>query len=62
MPVAWDDLHSLTSSAHWTIADARDHLSFRKDDPRESYPTCKQTLAQALRKLGVASVQSSAQV
>jgi bifunctional non-homologous end joining protein LigD len=62
MPVAWDDLHGLASGAHWTIADARDHLSFRKVDPWEGYPACKQTLARALRKLGVAAVQSPAQV
>ena len=62
MPVAWDDLHGLASGAHWTIADARDHLSFRKADPWEGYRACKQTLARALRTLGVASVQSPAQV
>jgi bifunctional non-homologous end joining protein LigD len=62
MPVAWDDLHGLASGAHWSIADARDHLSFRKVDPWEGYRSCKQTLAQALRKLGVTPVQSLAQV
>lgn len=55
MPVAWDDLHGLASGAHWTIADARDHLSFRKADPWEGYRACKQTLTRALRTLGMAS-------
>jgi bifunctional non-homologous end joining protein LigD len=51
MPVAWDDLGALKSGAQWTVATARDHLSFETDDPWAGYWKCRQTLARARRVL-----------
>ncbi|WP_374564121.1 DNA ligase D [Ideonella sp.] len=51
MPISWDQLHSLKSSAQWTIANAREHLSFAKDDPWADYWGCKQTLTAARKML-----------
>jgi bifunctional non-homologous end joining protein LigD len=51
MPVAWDQLMSLKSGAQWTIATAREHLSFQKQDPWVDYWTCRQTLATAIKRL-----------
>ena len=39
MPVAWDELTALKSGAQWTIATAREHLSFQKADPWAGYWT-----------------------
>jgi bifunctional non-homologous end joining protein LigD len=51
MPVAWDELPALKSGAHWTVATARDRLSFQKDDPWADYWTHKQTLSGAMKAL-----------
>jgi bifunctional non-homologous end joining protein LigD len=51
MPVGWEQLGSLKSAGHWTIATARDHLSLRKADPWADYAKSRQTLAKALRTL-----------
>jgi bifunctional non-homologous end joining protein LigD len=53
MPVPWDALSSLKSGAQWTIATARDHLSFEKVDPWADYAKRRQTLAAAIKRLGV---------
>jgi bifunctional non-homologous end joining protein LigD len=53
MPVRWDDLQSIKSAAHWTIANAREHLSFLRADPWAAYFSSRQTLDAALRILGV---------
>lgn len=52
MPVAWDDLGKLRGGAHWTIATAREHLSFQKTDPWAGYWQTKQTLAEPMKALG----------
>jgi bifunctional non-homologous end joining protein LigD len=52
IPVAWEQLSSLKSGAQWTIADARDHLSFQSSDPWADYWPCRQTLTQAMKTLG----------
>ena len=52
MPVGWDDLAKLKSGAHWTIATAREHLSFQSADPWLHYWKSRQTLAKAMRSLG----------
>jgi bifunctional non-homologous end joining protein LigD len=52
MPVTWDDLPTLKSGAHWTIATAREHLSFQKVDPWAAYWKSRQTLTRAMRTLG----------
>ena len=53
MPVSWDDLGSLKSGAHWTVATAREHLSFQTADPWADYWTKKQSLTAAIKTLGV---------
>ncbi|MBE7416573.1 MAG: DNA ligase D [Ideonella sp.] len=52
MPVRWDDLGALKSGAQWTIADAREHLSFQRADPWADYWRCRQTLLRAMKRLG----------
>ena len=52
MPVDWDDLAKLKSGAQWTIATAREHLSFQQVDPWAGYWTQRQSLTQAMKTLG----------
>jgi bifunctional non-homologous end joining protein LigD len=51
MPVAWDDLMSLTGGAQWTVATAREHLSFQAADPWAGFPLSRQTLTRAMKTL-----------
>jgi bifunctional non-homologous end joining protein LigD len=53
MPIAWDELPGLKSAAQWNIATAREHLSFQQADPWAAYFGTKQTLASAMKVLGV---------
>ena len=59
MPLHWDELPSLTSGNHWTIANAREHLSFRKDDPWADYADTRQALGQAIKRLMPAPAKSA---
>ncbi|WPH24113.1 DNA ligase D [Variovorax paradoxus] len=52
VPVSWDDLATLKSGAQWTIATAREHLSFQTSDPWERYWKAKQTLTGPMKVLG----------
>jgi bifunctional non-homologous end joining protein LigD len=52
MPVAWEQLMALKAGSQWTIATAREYLSFEQSDPWAGYWKKKQTLAAALKKLG----------
>lgn len=52
VPVSWEDLATLKSGAQWTIATAREHLSFQTSDPWEGYWKAKQTLTGSMRVLG----------
>jgi bifunctional non-homologous end joining protein LigD len=52
MPVAWEDLAKLKSGAQWTIATAREHLSFQQDDPWAAYWKSRQALGGAMKILG----------
>ena len=52
MPVPWDALGSLKSGAQWSIAAAREHLSFHPDDPWVDYWTHRQTLNAAMKLIG----------
>jgi bifunctional non-homologous end joining protein LigD len=54
MPVAWSQLHALKSSAQWTLATAREYLSFAKDDPWADYWGTRQTLTAARKMLPAA--------
>jgi bifunctional non-homologous end joining protein LigD len=53
MPVAWDELMALSGGAQWSIATAREHLSFEKADPWAGFWTSRQVLGKALKALGV---------
>ena len=54
MPVAWEQLPELKGGAQWTIATAREHLSFETVDPWAGYWAARQTLTTASRKLAAA--------
>ena len=51
MPVAWDDLAGLKSGAQWTVATAREHLSFQREDPWADYWQGGQPLGPAMARL-----------
>jgi len=51
MPVDWDELPEIRGGDQWTIADARDRLSFQKADPWAGYWRCRQTITKALKAL-----------
>jgi len=51
MPVSWEQLPALKGGAHWTIATAREHLSFEKSDPWEHYWKSRQTLTTARKRV-----------
>ncbi|MBB3192962.1 DNA ligase D [Roseateles terrae] len=51
MPIAWDDLADLKGGDQWKVRDARDHLSFVKQDPWADYWTCRQTLTAGQKML-----------
>jgi len=55
MPVAWSELAALKGGAQWSIATAREHLSFEAEDPWRDFFGTKQTLTAAIRKLGLAA-------
>ncbi len=52
VPVDWEQLPKLRSGAHWTIAKAREHLSFQTIDPWAPYWISKQTLTGPMKTLG----------
>ncbi len=52
MPVSWEDMPKIKSGAQWTIATAREHLSFQTVDPWSDYWKSKQTLTAAMKTLG----------
>ncbi|WP_436147511.1 DNA ligase D [Acidovorax sp. LjRoot194] len=51
MPVAWEQLRELKGGAHWTIATAREYLSFQKDDPWKDYWKKRQSIRQGIKLL-----------
>jgi bifunctional non-homologous end joining protein LigD len=55
MPLRWDELASIRSSAQWTVATAREHLSFHPQDPWADYWACRQTLTRARKTLAQAA-------
>ena len=52
MPVGWDQLKELKGGAQWTIATAREYLSFQQQDPWADYGKKKQSLQRGIRLLG----------
>ncbi len=55
MPVAWEQLKDLKSGAQWTIATAREYMSFQRNDPWSDYWKTKQSLSTAIKALEAAS-------
>ena len=55
MPIAWDQLPGVKSGSQWSIATAREYVSFQKDDPWADYWKAKQSLGVAMKVLGVAT-------
>jgi len=49
MPVAWEQLNDIKRGDQWTIATAREYLSFESTDPWSDYWKTKQTLTRAMR-------------
>ena len=60
IPVSWDQLPSLKSGAQWTIATAREYVSFQKTDPWADYWKCRQSISDAMQSLGVSPGRPSA--
>jgi bifunctional non-homologous end joining protein LigD len=51
MPVSWEQLPALRGGAQWTIATAREYLTFQKVDPWAAYWKSRQSLTKALKLL-----------
>jgi bifunctional non-homologous end joining protein LigD len=49
--VAWEQLPALKGGAQWTIATAREYLSFQQADPWADYWKARQPLGQAMKRL-----------
>jgi bifunctional non-homologous end joining protein LigD len=54
VPIAWDEIQSLKSGAQWTVATAREYLSFCRTDPWYGYWKERQTIAAAAKQLRAA--------
>ncbi len=52
MPVSWEQLMQLKGGAQWTIATAREYLSFEQLDPWAGYWSSRQTIAAAMKRIG----------
>lgn len=51
MPVHWDLLAELKGGAQWTIATAREYLSFQKEDPWAGYWRKRQSITAGIKRL-----------
>ena len=51
MPIPWDALASVKNGAEWTVATAREHLSFETVDPWAGFASSAQTLDAAIARL-----------
>jgi bifunctional non-homologous end joining protein LigD len=52
MPIAWGDLETTDSGAHWNIRNTIDHVQRRKSDPWTGYVRARQSVRPALALLG----------
>lgn len=55
MPMPWDDLAGLRSGAHFTVANAVEHLSYQSEDPWAAYARSHQSLSAPIKNLGLNS-------
>ncbi|HEY1397131.1 DNA ligase D [Roseateles sp.] len=53
MPIDWDELGDVKRGDQWTLANARDRLSFQKVDPWRDYWKSRQTLTKGMKLLGL---------
>ncbi|WP_431046533.1 DNA ligase D [Roseateles sp. L2-2] len=53
MPIDWDELGDVKRADQWTLANARDRLSFQKIDPWRDYWKSRQTLTKGMKLLGL---------
>lgn len=60
MPVSWELLGELKSGSQWTIATAREYVSFQQADPWADYWKSKQTLTVATKALAGATKRPKA--
>jgi bifunctional non-homologous end joining protein LigD len=49
MPLAWEALDDVGSGAHWTVANAPEHLSRRRLDPWADYAKARQSLTSPMK-------------
>jgi len=54
MPVGWEQLKELKGGAQWTIATAREYLSFQQEDPWAKFWRKRQSLERAHKVLSAA--------
>lgn len=54
IPIAWEQLSDVKSGSQWTVLNAREYLSFQKDDPWASYWNSRQSLVAAVKTLTAA--------
>lgn len=58
-PVSWEQLDEVDGAAHWTMANVRDHLEQRRDDPWADYRRRRQSVTDAMKRLGFEPAPSS---
>ena len=51
MPISWEELATVKGGAQWNIANAREFLSFRKQDPWTQFWKQRQSLTRAMKFL-----------
>ena len=52
MPVSWAQLGGLKAGSQWTIATAREYLSFETADPWIAYWSSAQSVTSGMKRLG----------
>lgn len=57
VPISWDELNGLSSSAHWTIANVQNRLE-AGNSPWDAYPRASQSLSAAMKLLNFSKLGS----
>ena len=53
VPLAWDELGTISSGAHWTIGNVHERIEERGDDPWRGYAQASQSVVKAKKAMGV---------
>nr|WP_246312291.1 DNA ligase D [Aquabacterium terrae] len=61
MPVSWERLDTLESGAHWTLADAAEHVRSWTRDPWDGFFASRQGLTAAMKRLGFDAAATAAE-